>query len=1077
MKSTRFWARRTAKFSVSHFLCCWLLLAGANSVVAQTVTSSPAPQSFGQVSANGTSPASLTLTYSVAGATPSFALRYRSDFTLIATNCSGSGTVTCSITVNFLPRLPGLRQDAVLVKNTSGSVIATTLLSGIGLAPKLAVYPGVISTIAGTGAWGYSGDGRAASLATIRNPQGVAADNQGNLYIADSVNQVVREVNAITGQISTVVGNGAVGYTGDGGTATQATLNNPAAVALDGAGNLYVVDQGNNAIRRIDAATQQISTVAGGGLRASGSDGLGDGGQATGALLNGPNDIAVDAAGALYIADSMNGLVRKVDAATGIISVIAGGGTSSGIDGMGDSGAATNSHLNDPLSVALDTAGNIYIADSGNSMIRRVDAVSKIITVVAGNGVSGYNGDLGLATGANLGSPSGVRLDSAGNIYIADKGANVIRQVNIASGVIRTIAGTGAARFIGDGGSPINATLASPAGLALDSNGNVYVADLTNNAIRKIALGTTPQPFPTTFVGQASVPQPVSVLNIGNQPLNISAITLSTNFRQQMLGVSDCSTSFALSAGATCTVAIQFVPVQTGPVAGSLTLTTNSANVSNSFLAASMSATGATGATPQLTFSVASLAFGNQSLGTSSVAQTITLSNPGSAPLYLSSIQIGGVNSPDFGVTNNCQLVLPGATCSVAVTFSPSSIGSRSASLVFVDNVANSPQSVTLSGTGTGTAQILLSAAGVQFGSRSIGSPASVKTVNLSNVGSGPLNSSSTSVSGANAADFTVSTTCGSAVAAGASCSINVSFSPRALGLRTAKFILTDNLAGSPQTIVLSGTGRVKAYPAVWRPSNGDWYLLNGSWAGVQWGLPGDIPVPGDYDGDGKVDLAVFRPSNGTWYIVPSSTGISYTVGWGSTGDMPVPGDYDGDGKTDVTVYRPSNGNWYILPSSTSVCYVRQFGQSGDVPVLGDYDGDGKTDVAVYRPSNGTWYILPSSTSVYYARQFGQSGDVPVLGDYDGDGKTDIAVYRASTGDWFILPSGTPTGYIQQKWGIAGDVPVPGDYDGDGKVDIAVWRPSNGLWFAMFSGAIGQSGWAQWLWGMPGDTPLIPPAS
>ena len=1044
MKTKGIGARRVAKFGLRQFFCCWLTVVGAGSLPAQTLTSFPAPQSFAQVSANGTSPATATLTYSATGSTPLFALRYGTEFTVTATKCSGSGALTCNVTINFLPRQPGLRQDAVLVKNAAGNVLATTLLSGLGLAPKVAVYPGLISTVAGTGVWGYSGDGRAASSATTRNPQGVAVDSLGNLYIADSVNQVVREVNSITGQISTVVGNGGVGYTGDGGPATKATLNNPASIAFDGAGNLYIADQGNNAIRKVDATTQQILTVAGGGLRASGPDGLGDGGPATSALLNGPNDVTVDAAGALYIADSMNGLVRRVDAVTGVISVVAGGGNGSGSDGIGDGAAAGNSRLNDPLSVALDASGNVYIADTGNSMIRRVDATSKIITTVAGNGISGYSGDLGPATSASLQSPAGVRLDSAGNIYIADKGANVIRQVNSASGLIRTIAGTGAQRYVGDGGSPINATLNAPAGLALDSNGTVYVADLTNNAVRKIVFGATPVPFPITLVGQASQAQPVTVLNIGNQPLNISAITLSSNFRQQMLNIADCATSSAVPAGAACTVALQFVPGQTGSLTGNLTLISNTANLSTSSLAASLTGAGAAGATPQLSFSLSSVAFGNQAVGTSSTAQTITLSNPGSAPLYLSSVQIGGTNAPDFGVASSCQQVLPlGSTCSVTLTFSPSATGSRTASIIFTDNVANSPQSLTLTGTGTGLPQVSLSATSVQFGSRTIGGTVSVNTINLSNSGSGTLNISSISLSGANAADFTMSTSCGSAVASGASCSISFNFSPRALGRRIAQFNLTGNVASGSQAVGLSGVGRIKASPAVWRPSNGFWYFSNGS--SVSWGLPGDIPVPGDYDGDGKMDIAVFRPSNGTWYIVPSSTSVGYSTQWGLPGDTPVPADYDGDGKTDKAVFRPSNATWYVLPSSTGIPLVVQLGQGGDIPVSGDYDGDGKTDLAVFHAAGCMWLIQPSGTKASYSLQFGLSGDIPVQGDYDGDGKTDVAVWRPSNGTWYTFNG--PWAGVQ--WGLTSDVPVPGDYDGDGKTDMAVFRPAGSFWYIL----------------------------
>ncbi len=254
------------------------------------------------------------------------------------------------------------------------------------------------------------------------------------------------------------------------------------------AGNLYIADQGNNVIRKVNAATQQITTVAGGGAAASGPDGLGDGGPATNALLNGPTDIAVDGAGNLYIADSYDGAIRMVNAVTGVISIVAGNGNSAGLDGLGDGGPATSARLNNPTGIGLDAQGNLFIADTNDCLVRRVDATTGVITVVAGNGKLGYTGDLGAATNASLGSPSAVRIDAAGNIYIADQGKNVVRQVNAASGIISTVAGTGASKYSGDGGSSASAGLANPSGLAFDSKGNLFIADFTNNAVRKITL-------------------------------------------------------------------------------------------------------------------------------------------------------------------------------------------------------------------------------------------------------------------------------------------------------------------------------------------------------------------------------------------------------------------------------------------------------------------------------------------------------------------------------------------------------------------------------------------------------------
>jgi hypothetical protein len=276
-----------------------------------------------------------------------------------------------------------------------------------------------------------------------------------------------------------------------------------------------------------------------------------------------------------------------------------------------------------------------------------------------------------------------------------------------------------------------------------------------------------------------------------------------------------------------------------------------------------------------------------------------------------------------------------------------------------------------------------------------------------------------------------------------------------------------------------------KADLAVFRPSNGAWYLresrsgfTNG--VGYTWGGYGDMPVPGDYDGDRAMDLAVYRPSTGYWYILTSTSGYTASAifQWGGYGDVPVPGDYDGDTRTDIAVFRPSTGRWYLRLSSGNFTTTAEFawGGGGDRAAPGDYDGDGRGDLAVYRPSNSTWFILLSSTG-YTAQkivQWGGYGDVLVPADYDGDGRTDVAIFRPSTGAWYVLRSSSEfTAANVYTWGGGNDVPVPGDYDGDGRADVAVYRPSTAQWFLLLS-TTNYTASGIYQWGTNGDTPVSP---
>jgi len=343
-----------------------------------------------------------------------------------------------------------------------------------------------IITIAGKGTAGYAGDGGAATNSKLYSPTGVAVDSAGNVYIADYFNSLIRRVDT-NGMITTVAGlvtNGAVleGYSGDGLAATNAQLLNPEGVALDAAGNLFIADTGNNRIRKVDT-NGIITTVAG-----TGDVGYsGDNGAATGAQLASPTGVAVDGTGNVFIADFYNSLVRKVDT-NGTITTFAGlitnGSPQWGYSGDGD--AATNAELDAPSSLVIDAAGNVLIADSANNAIREVDT-NGMITTVAGNGGGGYSGDGVLATDTTLDAPSSVAIDGVGNLFISDNGNNRIRKVD-PSGMITTVAGNGNSGYSGDGDTATNAELNAAVGVAIDANGNILIADSGNNRIRKVLV-------------------------------------------------------------------------------------------------------------------------------------------------------------------------------------------------------------------------------------------------------------------------------------------------------------------------------------------------------------------------------------------------------------------------------------------------------------------------------------------------------------------------------------------------------------------------------------------------------------
>jgi len=568
---------------------------------------------------------------------------------------SDAAGLICGTPVTFAPQLPGVRL-APLTLTDNGGLQYTLGLSGVGNAPLISFAPGTITTTAGTGVATYSGDGNAPGTAQLNQPASSVVDGAGTIYIADTANNAVRRIK--NGTITTIAGNGNSGFLGDGGTAKSAQLSGPTALALDAADDLFIADTGNNRIRKISAQTGDISTIAGDGT----ANFAGDGGAATLAELMAPAGIAVDLTGNVYVADTGNNRIRLVSASTGFITTIAGNGTPAL---AGDGGAASAAELNHPSALALDFNGNLFIADTANAEVRKIALAAGTIAAVAGNGSAGFGGDGTVATSASLSSPSGIAIDAAGDLYIADAGNNRIRQVLSSNSFIATIAGAGSASFSGDAGAATSATLNQPGSIALDASGRLLIADTMNNRLRLVDPSLAPMSFGAVNPGTSSLPLTAVATNTGNQTLTFTNLSISNLFVSGTATGNTCTATTTLGPGQSCSLTLTFQPTTTGNYSGSISFTDNSLNQSSAVQSISLS--GSSTETPT-GYTVTGLA----STVTAGAIQTITVAAAKDSSVVTSYAGIAHFTSSD-----------PKAVLPADYTYTASDAGQHTFSVTF----------------------------------------------------------------------------------------------------------------------------------------------------------------------------------------------------------------------------------------------------------------------------------------------------------------------------------------------------------------------------------------------------------
>jgi hypothetical protein len=660
---------------------------------------------------------------------------------------------------------------------------------------------GFIYTTAGNGSVvTLYGNNVPATNIELNFPSGAISDSSGNIYIADQANCVIRKVNVDTGLISNFAGTiGTCGYLGDGGPATSAYLNQPANMAVDVSGDLYIADAGNCLIRKVSNGT--ITTIAGDHTLGCGFSG--DGGAATGAQLSNPNAVKLDSSANLYIADEYNNRIRKISG--GIISTFAGGGTA----GIGDGGPAISAKLNDPTDVAIDSAGNVFIADSNEYRVRKVDT-SGIISTYAGNGQSGFGKDGVPARETPLAYPSGVAVDAAGDVLIFDSFR--IRLVD-GRGIIHTVAGCGTCDFIGENvpATTVELVGGGAVGVGLDSTGNIYVVEHDFQRVQKVdAIAMLSSSLASVTFGMQAVhttSAPMAVTLTSTGPVSIGSITTSANFHE----TDDCPSSPPI--GSSCTIQVTFSPASPGVLTGKLTVNYNG------FLSATETVNLKGTATNYEVFTPATVKFATQLVDTVSKNTKVTFKYTGTGTLTLNSL----TPSANFAVnttgitTGACNLggttsLSTNQSCAFNVAFSPTSVGAINGNVTASfsgDPGGNTSVQLPLTGTAT---EVTFSPTALAFGR--VASGMKNETLTVTNKGATALTFNGTpSISGTGAGQFSVlpntggNSTClsGTPVAQNGTCTFTIQFTSTGGGISYSETMsISDNGGASPQTVKIT---------------------------------------------------------------------------------------------------------------------------------------------------------------------------------------------------------------------------------------------------------------------------------